>query len=151
MTVAEQKRYRLKQGQKDDGPKYIVVVIKSRNVMPDGKLTYKVEEQDPPFNTRPRSFDVFPVQLEEIHPDITNSEVMHKVRIQINQVNAEELKEKLSGLGIRNARTICKNRPKNGYLNLEQLVSLNPRLRVDWQMIGGEVSFEKGALVEVSS
>ena len=142
-----QPRYRVQSGTENGEPIYIVVVKKTKLKQPNGNFIYKVEEQDPPRNSRPRSFEVFESQLVEIHPEVTNREVMEKARVQINKVDAEVLKNELPGLGIRAARTICKNRPKNGYLSLEQMIGLNDGLRIDWQQMSGRISFEEGASI----
>ena len=143
----KQPRYRVQSGTENGEQVFVVVVKKTKLKQPNGVFTFKVEEQDPPRNSRPRSFDVFESQLEEIHPEVTNREVMEKARVQINKIDAEVLKNELPGLGIRAARTICKNRPKNGYLSLEQMIGLNDELRIDWQQISGRISFEEGASI----
>jgi DNA uptake protein ComE-like DNA-binding protein len=62
-------------------------------------------------------------------------------KLNINNATLDEIAG-LKGIGKVSARKIINNKPSNGYIDIEQLKSLNIELdRIDWDVVASQVIF----------
>lgn len=70
-----------------------------------------------------------------IVPEVDNEQLLN-----INTASQTDIAD-LKGIGRVNAKRIIRNRPVNGYADLEHLQGLNPDVRVDWDVVQAQIKF----------